>query len=638
MLGEFMRIRPINLSIIFSVIIFLVNGARVSFAQTTSFTYQGKFTDGAVVANGTYQIKFELFDAASDGNQVGSTVTNANVQAIGGVFTVDLDFGSGAFNGAQRYLQLSIFSPTTNSFVTLSPRQQVTSTPYAIRALSSTTTDNALSLGGVPAASYVITGDDRLSDARTPLPGSNDYVQNTTTAQASANFNIGGTGKANVFDAATQFNIGGLRVMSSPGPINIFVGPGVGQSSGGSNAFFGGSAGLLSSSGSNNTYIGGEAGEQSNNSSANTFIGSLAGYFNTSGSGNTVLGSQAGPTVGNLSFATAIGFGATVSASNTIVLGRSQGQESVLIPGNLTTNGSLSVGGTFSTNIVNATTQFNLNNVRILAAPGTGNFFAGIGAGQANATGASNTFVGSAAGQANISGQVNTYFGSNAGKAATGSANSFFGASAGLLTTTGTANAFFGNDTGKANTIGTGNSFFGSSAAPVLANGNQNSIFGSIAGLVLASGSNNSLFGASVAQNLTSGSDNIIIGYQAAVGLGTGSGNTIVGTNSGLALESGGNNTLIGKGADVGVSNLSNATAIGVNAIVSQSNAVVLGSTNAQVGIGTATPKTKLEVNSGDIYLNGANQGIILKAPNSACYRVTVSNTGTLTSTLMSCP
>jgi hypothetical protein len=50
------------------------HSARAAFAQTTTFTYQGKLTDGATAANGTYQFQFKLFDAASGGNQIGQTI------------------------------------------------------------------------------------------------------------------------------------------------------------------------------------------------------------------------------------------------------------------------------------------------------------------------------------------------------------------------------------------------------------------------------------------------------------------------------------------------------------------------------------------------------------------------------------
>jgi hypothetical protein len=54
------------------------------------------------------------------------------------------------------------------------------------------------------------------------------------------------------------------------------------------------------------------------------------------------------------------------------------------------------------------------------------------------------------------------------------------------------------------------------------------------------------------------------------------------------------------------------------------------------VGIGTPTPKAKLEVANGDIAVTAIGTGIILKATNGEnFYRVTVDNTGKLTTELV---
>src|SRR2546429_9817275 len=62
-------------------------------AQTTSFTYQGRLTDGGTPANGNYDLQITLFDSLTSGAQVGSTQTLNTVPVSNGVFTVSLDFG-----------------------------------------------------------------------------------------------------------------------------------------------------------------------------------------------------------------------------------------------------------------------------------------------------------------------------------------------------------------------------------------------------------------------------------------------------------------------------------------------------------------------------------------------------------------
>ena len=49
-------------------------------------------------------------------------------------------------------------------------------------------------LGGIAADQYVQTNDARLANARDPLPGSANYIQNTQSPQTASNFNISGTG------------------------------------------------------------------------------------------------------------------------------------------------------------------------------------------------------------------------------------------------------------------------------------------------------------------------------------------------------------------------------------------------------------------------------------------------------------
>ena len=180
-------------------------GAHRVIAQTSSFTYQGRLTDGGTAANGNYDLQFALWDSASGGTQIGSTVTLNTVAVSNGVFTVSLDFGASSFNGASRFLEISARPVSAGAFTVLSPRQQVMSTPYAIRsanasladnATNATTATNTTQLGGLAANQYVQTNDSRLTDARSPLAGSASYIQNATIQQASTNFNISGNGAA----------------------------------------------------------------------------------------------------------------------------------------------------------------------------------------------------------------------------------------------------------------------------------------------------------------------------------------------------------------------------------------------------------------------------------------------------------
>jgi len=55
------------------------------------------------------------------------------------------------------------------------------------------------------------------------------------------------------------------------------------------------------------------------------------------------------------------------------------------------------------------------------------------------------------------------------------------------------------------------------------------------------------------------------------------------------------------------------------------------------VGIGVTNPKTKLEVNNGDMYISNTVSGLVTKSPSGACWRTTVNNDGTFTTTTIPC-
>jgi hypothetical protein len=100
-------------------------------ANGSAFTYQGRLLDGGNPANGNYDFQFSLYDDGVAGSQVGSTVS-VNAQAVSsGLFTASLDFGSSAFVGEARWLQIAVRQTGGGAYTPLSPRQPITSAPYA---------------------------------------------------------------------------------------------------------------------------------------------------------------------------------------------------------------------------------------------------------------------------------------------------------------------------------------------------------------------------------------------------------------------------------------------------------------------------------------------------------------------------
>src|SRR5687767_9188902 len=117
-------------------------------AQSTEFTYQGRLLFGGEPANGSHDFEFRLFSDAEGSAQVGTAVTLMAVNVVNGVFSVRLDFGN-QFPGTQRYLEIRVRQAGQEFYAVLTPRQAITSAPYAIKSLNAVTADNATTLGGL---------------------------------------------------------------------------------------------------------------------------------------------------------------------------------------------------------------------------------------------------------------------------------------------------------------------------------------------------------------------------------------------------------------------------------------------------------------------------------------------------------
>ncbi|MFT3744194.1 MAG: tail fiber domain-containing protein [Pyrinomonadaceae bacterium] len=462
---------------------------------------------------------------------------------------------------------------------------------------------NSLQLGGVAANQFVQTGDPRLSDARPPTPGSPNYIQNSAAAQASSNFNVSGVGKAATFDAVTQYNLGGSRILGAFGFQNTVVGLETGGANmigldntlvgfragnsitdGSANIFVGGEAGRLTTTGVQNVFVGDSSGENNVSGSQNSFFGDAAGFntvgnsgnsffgrrsgFNNTGAGNSFFGQSSGDTnttgsnnsalgngadlsAGNLNFTTVIGAGATGNASDSVFLGRAA--DTVRVPGNLVVTGGIvgNINGSSITNL-NASniTTGTLNNARLGIVPiangGTGSAtqnFVDLTTPQ-SITG-NKTFSGTLTGNVVNSATVYSIAGSQI-LSNGGSNNLFVGVGAGQANTTGNANAFFGRNAGNSNTSGLSNSFFGSFAGSSNTTGDENAFFGRGAGSVNTSGSQNAFFGKSAGGANANGTDNSFFGHESGFSSTSSSQNSFFGQSSGRSTTFGSYNSFFG--------------------------------------------------------------------------------------------
>jgi hypothetical protein len=210
---------------IFLLIALIAFFHAVASSQTTEFTYQGNLQVGPSpsIAQSTtvnYDFDFRLC-AAELGNCSAAPGLigidqHANVPVTDGIFTVKLSFtAANAFDGSPRWLQIAIKpAGDPGGYLVLNPRQQLTSTPYAIRS------KNSEQLGGIASSQYLQTNGNGASLM-------NLNAGNITTGTlAIAN---GGTGSAtkNFVDLSTdQTNIGGNKTFTGNLTINGNVGIG----------------------------------------------------------------------------------------------------------------------------------------------------------------------------------------------------------------------------------------------------------------------------------------------------------------------------------------------------------------------------------------------------------------------------
>ncbi len=278
------------------------------------FTYQGELQQSGSPANGKFDFRFRLFDAAIGGSQVGSTVTKNDVQVTNGHFTVVLDFGSGIFKGKERWVEIAVRpGNSTGAYTVLNPRQRIKPVPYALALPGLWTQSNPTSpniIGGYSGNS-VTTGVEGAVIAGGGWTGNENRV--------TANFGTVGGGRSNIVSGgeatvgggnenaarAAAATVGGGTRNNAAGQVST-IGGGANNAANGNFATIGGGAENFVSG--NHGVVSGGAGN-----AVNSEGGTVGG-----GSANSVRGKDA--TVSGGSNNTASGEGATISGGSRITV------------------------------------------------------------------------------------------------------------------------------------------------------------------------------------------------------------------------------------------------------------------------------------------------------------------------------
>ncbi|HEX7406971.1 MAG TPA: DUF1566 domain-containing protein [Candidatus Binatia bacterium] len=327
-------------------------------ALSTGFTYQGQLVESGVPSSGPCDFQFSLWDAAGSGTpptggtRLGDIQSISGVDVTNGLFTVVLNnsaqFGATAFSGPDRYLQIAV--SCGGSPVTLSPRQPLTATPYALYAptagsanglsCSGCVTAGALGPGAVQQSNLAftpgtvtsitagtglsggtITTSGTLSNsgvlsvgASTPLAssgGQNPSLSLTGTVPV-AN---GGTGASTAATARTSLGAAANGANSDITQLNGIQSPN-------NNTWFGQSA-FTVAGGTGNTALGYKALTTNSSGFSNTAVGDRALQKMTLGSNNTAVGLLALPdatqAAGNLALGSGAGTGLTTGNYNIYV-------------------------------------------------------------------------------------------------------------------------------------------------------------------------------------------------------------------------------------------------------------------------------------------------------------------------------
>ena len=117
-----------------AVAVFVHTAVGQPYEMGTAFTYQGQLTDDGSPGDGQYDFEFKLCDDPVAACTLAST-TAEDHQVDEGLFTVEIDFGTDVFNGQARWLEMGVRpGASVDPYTTLSPRQELTPSPYALRA------------------------------------------------------------------------------------------------------------------------------------------------------------------------------------------------------------------------------------------------------------------------------------------------------------------------------------------------------------------------------------------------------------------------------------------------------------------------------------------------------------------------
>ena len=202
-------------ALLLAALFILLLSPRPARAGTTYFSVTGQLRTSsappAAVPNGSYDLQFQLFSAATGGSQVGPTVSVPSVAVVSGIYYAQVDFGN-VFGGQAYWVQVSYRLTGGGVYTLVSPRTIVPSAGNADYALLSGNTRAIQGKGilsTVPTTGQVLTYNG--TNWAPSLIGASDLVLPLALSASNANpllsVTNGGAGDA-LYGQSTGYGIG----------------------------------------------------------------------------------------------------------------------------------------------------------------------------------------------------------------------------------------------------------------------------------------------------------------------------------------------------------------------------------------------------------------------------------------------
>ena len=193
-----------SLKIPILLLLAVVGAALGARAQTTAFTYHGQLIYNDAPVTGAYDMQFAVYELENGGVAVAGPLPKNAVGVTNGLFTARIDFLGGVFTGPPRWLEVRVRPAGNGNFTTLTPRQELTSSPYSIRAQTAGT-------AGDVSSGSVVKSLNTLKDDITLTAGAN-----VTIAPSGNTLTISSTGSGgNIWSlngASTYYNGGSVGI------------------------------------------------------------------------------------------------------------------------------------------------------------------------------------------------------------------------------------------------------------------------------------------------------------------------------------------------------------------------------------------------------------------------------------------